>query len=106
MREPETYAFQSQTMKQDFKSGQSIVFISDGRAADGSARELVVSQIVMDHVQMDVAEAVFRGCLKGEDGLCEVGRSGRIKLRISRREAATVILEASAYFRWGLSTKS
>ena len=41
MREPETYALQVQTMKQDFKSGQSIVFISDGRAADGDEWEIL-----------------------------------------------------------------
>jgi len=64
-------------MKQEFKSGQSIASISGGRAVDGSARELVVSQIVMDRVQMDVAEAVFRGCLEGESRMCDMGWMGR-----------------------------
>lgn len=77
MREPETHALQAQTMKQDFKAGQSIAFIRYGRAVDGSARELVVSQIVMDHLQMDVAEAVFRGCLEGESQMCDMGWMGR-----------------------------
>ena len=77
MREPETYALQVQTMKQDFKSGQSIVFISDGRAADGDEWERVVSRILMDHVPMDVAEAVFRGCLEGESRMCDMGWMGR-----------------------------
>jgi hypothetical protein len=56
-------------MKQDFKFGQSIAFISDGRAADGGAWGLIVSPIVMEHVRMDVAEVVFRWALEVE-GRC------------------------------------
>ena len=73
MREPETYALQSRTMKQVFKSGQSIAFISDGRAVDGGTPELVVSPIVMEHVRMDVAEVVFRWALEIEERVCQAG---------------------------------
>ena len=60
-------------MKQDFKSGQSIAFIRDGRAVDGGTPELVVSPIVMEHVRMDVAEVVFRWTLEVEGRVCQAG---------------------------------
>jgi len=93
-------------MKQDFKSGQSITFSSAGRAADGGAWELVIARIVMGRVRIDLAEVVFGGRGEGEGGLCEAGWNGRSEMEMSRRDAATVILEATTQFRWGLSTKS
>ncbi len=57
-------------------------------------------------MRIDLAEVVFGGRGEGEGGLCEAGWNGRSEMEMSRRDAATVILEATTQFRWGLSTKS